>query len=60
MSFLIDTDICSAHLKGVERVNTRFLHHSGAYVLFGRNMQGVFLFICVVITRAIDELVYVS
>ena len=29
MSFLIDTDICSAHLKGVERVNTRFLHHSG-------------------------------
>ena len=29
MSFLIDTDICSAYLKGDGRVFNRFLQHSG-------------------------------
>jgi tRNA(fMet)-specific endonuclease VapC len=29
MSFLIDTDICSAHLRGAPSVTSRFLQHSG-------------------------------
>lgn len=29
MSFLIDTDICSAHLKGVGAVTARFLQYTG-------------------------------
>lgn len=29
MSFLIDTDICSAHLKGVGAVTGRFLQYTG-------------------------------
>jgi len=29
MSFLIDTDICSAHLKGNARVTNRFLQYTG-------------------------------
>ena len=29
MSFLIDTDICSAHLKGNREVSARFLQYSG-------------------------------
>ena len=29
MSFLVDTDICSAHLKDVGRVTSRFLQYTG-------------------------------
>jgi len=29
MSFLVDTDICSAHLKDVRAVTSRFLQYSG-------------------------------
>ena len=29
MSFLLDTDICSAHLKGSAEVSSRFLQYSG-------------------------------
>lgn len=29
MSFLLDTDICSAHLKGNRGVNNRFLQYTG-------------------------------
>ncbi len=29
MSFLVDTDICSAHLKGNTRVTNRFLQYAG-------------------------------
>ena len=29
MSFILDTDICSAHLKGVESVTNRFLQYTG-------------------------------
>lgn len=29
MSFLLDTDICSAHLKGNRDVRARFLQYSG-------------------------------
>ncbi len=29
MSFLIDTDICSAHLKGIGTVTGRFLQYTG-------------------------------
>ena len=29
MSFLLDTDICSAHLKGTRPVSSRFLQYSG-------------------------------
>lgn len=29
MSFLVDTDICSAHLKGNRAVNNRFLQYTG-------------------------------
>lgn len=29
MSFLLDTDICSAHLKGDQRIFTRLVQHSG-------------------------------
>jgi tRNA(fMet)-specific endonuclease VapC len=29
MPFLIDTDICSAHLRGRSAVSSRFLQHSG-------------------------------
>jgi tRNA(fMet)-specific endonuclease VapC len=29
MSFLVDTDICSAHLKGVGAVTGRFLQYTG-------------------------------
>lgn len=29
MSFLLDTDICSAHMKNVGRVNNRFLQYAG-------------------------------
>jgi tRNA(fMet)-specific endonuclease VapC len=29
MSFLIDTDTCSAHLKGNRAVNNRFLQYTG-------------------------------
>jgi tRNA(fMet)-specific endonuclease VapC len=29
VSFLLDTDICSAHLKGVRAVSSRFLQYSG-------------------------------
>lgn len=29
MSFLVDTDVCSAHLKGNRAVNNRFLHYTG-------------------------------
>lgn len=29
MSFVLDTDICSAHLKGDGRVHTRTVQHSG-------------------------------
>jgi tRNA(fMet)-specific endonuclease VapC len=29
MSFLLDTDICSAHLKGDRQVSSRFLQYSG-------------------------------
>src|SRR5687767_9677363 len=30
MSFLLDTDTCSAHLKGNRAVNSRFVQHFGA------------------------------
>ena len=29
MSFLVDTDICSAHLKGHPRITSRFLQYTG-------------------------------
>jgi len=29
MSFLLDTDTCSAYLKGNARVGNRFLHYTG-------------------------------
>ena len=29
MSFLVDSDVCSAHLKGERRANTRFLQYTG-------------------------------
>ena len=29
MSFLVDTDTCSAHLKGNRAVNNRFLQYTG-------------------------------
>jgi len=29
MSFLVDTDICSAHLRGERAVNSRFLQYTG-------------------------------
>jgi tRNA(fMet)-specific endonuclease VapC len=29
MSFLVDTDICSAHMKGNRQVTNRFLHYTG-------------------------------
>ncbi len=29
MSFLVDTDICSAHLRNTKNVSRRFLQHSG-------------------------------
>jgi tRNA(fMet)-specific endonuclease VapC len=29
MSFLVDTDVCSAHLKGNRAVNNRFLQYTG-------------------------------
>ena len=29
MSFLVDTDTCSAHLKGTGNVSGRFLQYSG-------------------------------
>jgi predicted nucleic acid-binding protein len=29
MPFLIDTDICSAHLRGSAKVTSRFLQHTG-------------------------------
>src|ERR1700687_3659887 len=29
LSFLLDTDICSAHMKNVGRVNNRFAQHGG-------------------------------
>ena len=29
MSYLVDTDICSAHLKGVDSVSNRFLQYAG-------------------------------
>lgn len=33
MSFLVDTDICSAHLKDVPSVGHRFVQHSGGLYL---------------------------
>jgi tRNA(fMet)-specific endonuclease VapC len=29
MSFLLDTDICSAHVKGNYRIHTRFIQYGG-------------------------------
>ena len=29
MSFLLDTDICSAYLKGINQVHSRFIQHGG-------------------------------
>ncbi len=33
MSFLVDTDICSAHLRNVRSVSSRFLQNSGGLYL---------------------------
>jgi tRNA(fMet)-specific endonuclease VapC len=33
MSFLVDTDICSAHLKNVSKVSSRFIQHAGSLYL---------------------------
>jgi predicted nucleic acid-binding protein len=33
MRFLLDTNICSAHLKNVRSVNSRFIQHAGALAM---------------------------
>jgi tRNA(fMet)-specific endonuclease VapC len=33
MRFLVDTNICSAHLKNMRSVNSRFIQHAGALAM---------------------------
>ena len=41
MSFLLDTDTCSAHLKRPAGLIHRFVQHSGGLYLSTRNIPGL-------------------